>query len=199
MSHWYWKHLTPWHPKFTAVAVVFVGPRLAGDAQLQIQAGLGPLEVARSGAGGGAAGRQEFGAIEDGLQVGQGEGWRLQLGDYVFAGVKVVETIVEIRPLSSGALVTASTQGQSDVAELRRQVASLLRPDPDSASQTPGSRRRRTSQSCRPRLVMITSNEPWGPRLPIAPGCGAFGWRGWTSFLMQGGIYSTKHSSIGSC
>ena len=91
--------MTPWHPKFTAVAVVFVGPRLAGDAQLQIQAGLGPLEVARSGAGGGAAGRQEFGAIEDGLQVGQGEGWRLQLGDYVLAGVKVVETIVEIQAL----------------------------------------------------------------------------------------------------
>ena len=86
-------------PKPTAVAVVFVGPRLAGDAQLQIQAGLGPLEVARSGAGGAAAGRQEFGAIEDGLQVGQGEGWRLQLGVHVFAGVKVVETIVEIQAL----------------------------------------------------------------------------------------------------
>jgi len=51
------------------------------------------------GAVGAAAGRQEFGAFEDGLQVGQGERWRLQLGVHVFAGVKVVETIVEVQAL----------------------------------------------------------------------------------------------------
>ncbi len=61
------------HPKLNAVAVVFVVAGVAGDSRFLIQAGLGALELELADSGGAAAGRKEFGAIENGLQVSQGD------------------------------------------------------------------------------------------------------------------------------
>lgn len=67
------KQLASLHPKLNAGAVAFVVAEVAGDSRFLIQAGLGPLEVALADSGGAAAGWKEFGAIENGLQVGQPE------------------------------------------------------------------------------------------------------------------------------
>jgi len=58
------------------------------------------------------------------------------------------------------ALHPPNPQGQLEVAELRRQEASVLRPPADSASQTNGSCVRRQSRPARTGPAPFTSNEP---------------------------------------
>jgi hypothetical protein len=67
------KQRTPRHPQLTAIAVVFVILLVASDAELLVQARLGPLEIAFADSSGTAAGREEFGAIENSFQICQGE------------------------------------------------------------------------------------------------------------------------------